>query len=66
MNLWLLGGQMEGKGWSGSLGSQGHAAIFKADDQRGPTVEHRELCSVLCAAWMGGEFREKGYMCMHG
>ena len=26
------------------------------DDQQGPTEQHRELCSMLCAAWMGGEF----------
>ena len=24
-----------------------HTAIFKVDNQQGPTVEHRELCSVL-------------------
>ena len=25
------------------------------DNQQGPSVQHRELCSVLCAAWTGGE-----------
>ena len=25
------------------------------DNQKGPSVQHRELCSVLYAAWMGGE-----------
>jgi len=24
-----------------------HTAIFKMDNQQGPTVEHRELCSAL-------------------
>ena len=24
-----------------------HTAIFKVDNQQGPTVEHRELCSML-------------------
>ena len=24
-----------------------HTAIFKMDNQQGPTVEHRELCSLL-------------------
>ena len=24
-----------------------HSAIFKMDNQQGPTVEHRELCSML-------------------
>ena len=25
-----------------------HTAIFKTDNQQGPAVEHRELCSILC------------------
>ena len=34
-----------------------HAAVFKMDNQQGPTVQHIELCSVLLlAAWMGEEF----------
>ena len=24
-------------------------------DNQGPTVKHRELCSMLWTAWMGGE-----------
>jgi len=28
-------------------------AIFKVDNQRGPTVQHRELCSMLCGS-LGG------------
>ena len=31
-----------------------HTAIFKVDSQQGPTVEHRELCSVLCGSLDGG------------
>ena len=30
-------------------------SISKMDNQQGPPLEHRELCSVR-AAWMGGEF----------
>ena len=30
-------------------------SISKLDNQQGPPLEHRELCSVR-AAWMGGEF----------
>ena len=26
------------------------------DNQQGPTVQHRELCSVLCGSLDGGEF----------
>ena len=33
-----------------------HSAIFKMDKQQGPTVQHMELCSMLWAAWVGGEF----------
>ena len=25
-----------------------HTSISKIDNQKGPTVQHRELCSVLC------------------
>ena len=28
-------------------------AIFKKYNQRGPTVEHRELCSMLCGSLDG-------------
>ena len=33
-----------------------HTATFKMENQQGPTVEHRELCSVLCGSldWEGG------------
>ena len=33
-----------------------YTAIFKMDNQQGPTVLHRELCSMLCGSLMGGEF----------
>ena len=25
-----------------------HTAVFKMDNEQGPTVQHRQLCSVLC------------------
>ena len=28
-------------------------AIFKMDNQKGPTVEHRELCSMSCGSQDG-------------
>ena len=42
-------------GWIGwiSLQSKGLSAIFKMDNQQGPTVEHRELCSILCGSLDG-------------
>ena len=30
-----------------------HPSIFTVDNQRGPTVEHRELCSILCNNFNG-------------
>ena len=27
-----------------------YSAVFKMDNQEGPTVEHRELCSVSCGS----------------
>ena len=37
-----------------------HTAIFKMENQQGPTVEHRELCSMLCGSQdgrgVGGEW----------
>ena len=35
--------------WDGHL----YTAIFKMDNQQGPTVEHMELCSMLCGGLDG-------------
>ena len=35
--------------WNGHA----HTAIFKMDDRQGPTVQHMELCSVLCGSLDG-------------
>ena len=32
--------------WDGLV----HSAIFKMDNQQGLTVQHRELCSMLCGS----------------
>ena len=37
--------------WDGYV----HTAIFKMDNQQGPTVQHMELYSVLCASLDGRE-----------
>ena len=42
-----------GKGQLGSLGWTYHTAVFKMDNQQGPTVEHMELCSMLCGSLDG-------------
>ena len=49
-------GEDGGKGQLGSLDQHAHIAILKMDNQQGSTVQHTVLCSMLCAAWMGGEF----------
>ena len=44
-----------------------HTAIFKMDNQQGPTVQHRELYSVLSDILYGrGVWGENGYMYMYG
>ena len=44
MHLRLPRERMGEKGvWEGHV----HTAIFKKDNQQGPTVQHRELCSML-------------------
>ena len=49
MNL-QLPGRRESQGlWDGHV----HTAIFKMDHQQRPTVELRELCSVLCGSLDG-------------
>ena len=42
-----------GKGQLGSLGWTYHTAVFKMDNQQRPTVEHMELCSMLCGSLDG-------------
>ena len=33
-----------------------HTAVFKMDNQQGPTVYHRNSTQYCVAAWMEGEF----------
>ena len=63
----------EGVGKDGERNSQGvwdghvHTAIFKMDNQQGPPVQHRELCSN--GMWQPGWKRglgENGYTYMYG
>ena len=48
-NLWLRGwgGRVVGRDRLGVWDWHVHTAIFKIDNQQGPTVQHRELCSIL-------------------
>ena len=62
-------GEEWGWRWMDSLGVQdrhAHTAIFKMDNQQGPTAEHMGLCSMYVAAWMGGGLGENGYVHTRG
>ena len=40
-----------------------HMAVFKMDNQQGPTVQHMEICPTLCGSLNGmGGLGENGYM----
>ena len=44
-----------------------NSIIFNMDNQQGPFVEHRELCSMLCGSLdRRKSLGEDGYMCMYG
>ena len=66
MNLWLPGGKIGGKDsqevWDGHV----NTAVFKMDNQQGPTAQHRELCSILCGSLDGNGVwgRMHMYICM--
>ena len=57
-----------GGGSGGAVGRDGfvHIAIFKRDNQQGPTVEYRELCSMFCGTLDGKGVWERvdSYICM--
>ena len=43
------------------------STIFDMDNQQGPTVEHMELCSMLCSSLDRSEgLGENGHMYMYG
>ena len=39
-----MGGRESQGVWDG----HGHTAVFHMENQQGPAVQHRELCSILC------------------
>ena len=51
--LWLCRGRIVGRDNQGVWDGHAHAAILKMDNQQGPNVQHRELCSVLCGSLDG-------------
>ena len=65
MNLWLQGRRMRGSDTQGVWDGHVYIAIFKTDNQQGPTVQDMELCSVLYSS-LEKDLGEKGYMYMYG
>ena len=57
---------MVASGWVGGEGSQGvwdvYTAVFKMDNQQGPTAQHRELLSAMWQHRWEGSLGENGYM----
>ena len=48
----MVAGERNSQGvWDGRV----HTALFKMDNQQGPTVQCIELCSVLCGSLEGRE-----------
>ena len=44
-----------------------HTAVFKMDHQHGPTVQHKELCSMLCGSLNRRvSFMKNGFMYTYG
>ena len=68
MNLGLPGGRMEGRGSQGVWDGHVYTAIFKMDNQQGPTIQHWELYSILFMNQPGqeGSLGEKGHMDIYG
>ena len=49
----MVAGEKDGKEREGVWDGHVHTATFKMDKQQGPTVQYRELCSVLCGSLDG-------------
>ena len=59
-NLWLPGRRESQGVWDGHV----RTAIFKMNNQQGPTVQHMELCSVLCGSLGGREIWGRMDICI--
>ena len=57
-------GRMGGRDSQGISYKHRHTAVFKMDNQQGPTSSTGNSAPCYVAAWMGGSLRANGYMCM--
>ena len=66
MDLWLPERNNRGRDYQGLWNRPVHTAVFKMDNQQGPTIEHRKLCSVLysCLGGRGVGGRMDPCICM--
>ena len=62
--LMVTGGKMGGRDSQGVWDRRVHTAIFKMDNQQGPTLWHRELCSMLCGSLDGRGVWERMDTCI--
>ena len=65
-NELMLAGGKDGGDSQGVWDGHVHTAIFKMTKQQGPTVQHRELCSMLCGSLHERGVGENGHMHMNG
>ena len=62
----VAGGEDAGRDSQGVWDGHVYTAIFKMDNQQGPTVQHRELFSILCNNLNGKRFeKEQIYIYMY-
>ena len=57
---------MRGRDNQGDWDGHVHTAIFKIDNQQGPTVKHRKLLNVTLQPGWEGSLGENGYMYTYG
>ena len=65
MTLWLPVEKSSGRRM-GPGGEHAHTAVVKMDNQQGPTVQHRELCAMLCGCLDGWKFEGDGHVHVYG
>ena len=49
-----------GRDSQGAWDGHGHTAVFNMENQQGPAVQHRELCSILCNNVMVTREKDRG------
>ena len=62
---WGVGGG-GGRDSEGAWDGHGYTVILKMNNQQGPTVQHRELCSVLCGSLDGRRVWGRMDTCVYG